>query len=79
MKPWIKIACITSLVFQITVCSSSTQTNDSKAVQIARKTVQQGTETKKSSIDIPGAYKDKLKGLDTVKGKVVYTKDGDTV
>ncbi|EJR29615.1 thermonuclease family protein [Bacillus mycoides] len=77
MKPWIKIACITSLVFQITACSSSAQTNDSRPAQTAQKIVQQGTEVK--SIDIPEAYKDKLKGLEMVKGKAVYTKDGDTV
>ncbi|EJV74103.1 hypothetical protein IG3_05925 [Bacillus cereus HuA2-1] len=26
MKPWIKVICITSFVFQMTACSSSTQT-----------------------------------------------------
>ncbi|MFK4366890.1 hypothetical protein ABH963_003657 [Bacillus sp. RC55] len=44
MKLWIKVICITSFVFQMTACSSSTQTNDSRPAQTAQKTVQQGTE-----------------------------------
>lgn len=52
MKPWIKIACITSLVFQITACSSSTQTNDSRPAQTAQEAIQQNVEGK-SNVDIP--------------------------
>ncbi|MCQ6536529.1 thermonuclease family protein [Bacillus mycoides] len=78
MKPWIKIACITSLVFQITACSSSTQTNDSRPAQTAQEAIQQNVEGK-SNVDIPEAYRDKLKGLETGKGKVIHVKDGDTV
>ncbi|KWU54879.1 hypothetical protein AWW70_26050 [Bacillus mycoides] len=78
MKPWIKIACITSLVFQITACSSSTQTNDSRKVQTAQRVIERNSEFK-STIDIPKTYEGKLKGLETVKGKIIHAKDGDTV
>ncbi|MCW9134107.1 thermonuclease family protein [Bacillus paramycoides] len=78
MKSWIKIACITSFVFQMTACSSSTQTNDSRPAQTVQKGIQHNV-AGKSNVDIPEAYKDKLKGLETVKGKVTHVKDGDTI
>ncbi|WP_242264031.1 thermonuclease [Bacillus cereus group sp. BfR-BA-01400] len=52
MKTWIKNACITSLVFQTTACSSSTQT---KPVQTAQKIIQQNVEGKNNA-DISEAY-----------------------
>lgn len=78
MKPWIKIACITSFVFQMTACSSSTQTNDSRTAQTVQKGIQHNVEGK-SNVDIPETYKDKLKCLETVKGQVTHVKDGDTI
>ncbi|MFK4427597.1 thermonuclease family protein [Bacillus sp. RC51] len=78
MKPWIKIACVTSLVFQITACSSSTQMNDSKPAQTVQKEIQHHLEGK-GIVDIPEVYKGKLKDLETVKGKVLHIRDGDTI
>lgn len=67
---------ITSFVFQMTACSNSTQTkNDSRPAQ----TVQNGIQQHAEGVDIPEAYKGKLKGLETVKGKVLHIKDGDTI
>ncbi|HDR4441514.1 hypothetical protein BK720_06890 [Bacillus thuringiensis serovar brasilensis] len=76
MKIWIKAICITSFVIQMSACSSSAQTkNDSRPAQA----VQNGIEQHVEGVDIPGAYKGKLKGLETVKGKVLHIKDGDTI
>lgn len=36
-------------------------------------------EDRQRTVDIPAVYKDKLKGLETVKGKIVKIKDGDTI
>ncbi|KLA29414.1 hypothetical protein B4077_3474 [Bacillus cereus] len=46
--------------------------------QTVRKGIQQYAEGK-GIVDIPEIYKNKLKGLETVKGKVVHIKDGDTI
>ncbi|PER10590.1 thermonuclease family protein [Bacillus cereus] len=79
MKIWIKAICITSFVFQMTACSNSTQTkNDSRPVQTVQNGIQQHT-VGKAIVDIPEAYNEKLKGLETVKGKVIHIKDGDTI
>lgn len=76
MKIWIKAICITSFVIQMSACSSSAQTkNDSRPAQA----VQNGIEQHVEGVDIPGTYKGKLKGLETVKGKVLHIKDGDTI
>ncbi|OTY74946.1 hypothetical protein BK749_11350 [Bacillus thuringiensis serovar vazensis] len=78
MKIWIKAICITSFLFQMSACSSSTQMNDSKPAQTVQKGMQQHVEGK-GIVNIPEAYKGKLKGLETVKGKVLHIKDGDTI
>lgn len=78
MKIWIKAICITSFLFQMSACSSSTQMNDSKPVQTVQKGMQQHVEGK-GIVNIPEAYKGKLKGLETVNGKVLHIKDGDTI
>lgn len=78
MKIWIKAICITSFVFQMSACSSSTQMNDSKPAQTVQKGMQQHVEGK-GIVDIPEAYKGKIRGLETVKGKVLHIKDGDTI
>ncbi|MES5957395.1 thermonuclease family protein [Bacillus fungorum] len=79
MKIWIKAICITSFVIQMSACSSSAQTkNDSRPAQAVQNGIEQHAEGK-SIVDIPEAYKDKLKGLETVKGKVLHIKDGDTI
>ncbi|MBQ6446580.1 MAG: thermonuclease family protein [Bacillus sp. (in: Bacteria)] len=74
MKIWIKAICITSFVFQMAACSNSTQIkNDSRPAQAVQNGIQKGI------VDIPEAYKGKIKGLETVKGKVLHIKDGDTI
>ncbi|ACM15832.1 MULTISPECIES: thermonuclease family protein [Bacillus] len=79
MKIWIKAICITSFVFQMAACSSSTQTkNDSRPAQAVQNGIQQHVEGK-GIVDIPEAYKGKIRGLETVKGKVLHIKDGDTI
>ncbi|MGN4741365.1 thermonuclease family protein [Bacillus cereus group sp. MYBK227-1] len=79
MKIWIKAICITSFVIQMSACSSSVQTkNDSRPAQAVQNGIQQNVEGK-GIVDIPEAYKGKLKGLETVKGKVIHIKDGDTI
>ncbi|MBP3972423.1 thermonuclease family protein [Bacillus sp. WL1] len=78
MKIWIKAICITSFLFQMSACSSSTQMNDSKPAQTVQKGMQQHVEGK-GIVNIPEAYKGKLKGLETVNGKVIHIKDGDTI
>ncbi|MED2478385.1 thermonuclease family protein, partial [Bacillus thuringiensis] len=79
MKIWIKAICITSFVIQMSACSSSVQTkNDSRPAQAVQNGIQQNVEGK-GIVDIPEAYKGKLKGLETVKGKVLHIKDGDTI
>ncbi|MEC0036476.1 thermonuclease family protein [Bacillus cereus] len=79
MKIWIKTICITSFVIQMSACSSSVQTkNDSRPAQAVQNGIQQHVEGK-GIVDIPEAYKGKLKGLETVKGKVLHIKDGDTI
>lgn len=78
MKSWFKVICITSLVFQMTACSNSTQIHDSKPTQTVHKGIQQHMEGK-DNVDIPEAYNEKLKGLETDKGKVIHIKDGDTI
>ncbi|MGR5965219.1 thermonuclease family protein [Bacillus cereus] len=79
MKIWIKAICITSFVFQISACSSAVQTkNDSRPAQAVQNGIQQHVEAN-DIVDIPEAYKGKLKGLETVKGKVLHIKDGDTI
>lgn len=79
MKIWIKAICITSFVIQMSACSSSAQTkNDSRPTQAVQNGIQQHVEGK-DIVDIPEAYKRKLKGLETVKGKILHIKDGDTI
>ncbi|PFR62201.1 hypothetical protein CN936_28340 [Bacillus cereus] len=79
MKIWIKAICITSFVIQMSACSSSTQTkNDSRPARAVQNGIQQHVEGK-GIVDIPEAYNEKLKGLETVKGKVIHIKDGDTI
>ncbi|HDR7762189.1 thermonuclease family protein [Bacillus cereus] len=79
MKIWIKAICITSFVIQMSACSSSLQTkNDSRPAQAVQNGIQQHT-VGKAIVDIPEAYNEKLKGLETVKGKVIHIKDGDTI
>jgi len=79
MKIWIKAICITSFVIQMSACSSSVQTkNDSRPAQAVQNGIQQHT-VGKAIVDIPEAYNEKLKGLETVKGKVIHIKDGDTI
>ncbi|MBE5091032.1 thermonuclease family protein [Bacillus thuringiensis] len=63
----------------MSACSNSTQTkNDSRPAQAVQNGIQQHVEGK-GIVDIPGDYKGKLKDLETVKGKVLYIKDGDTI
>lgn len=63
----------------MSACSSSVQTkNDSRPAQAVQNGIQQHVEGK-GIVDIPEAYKGKLKGLETVKGKVLHIKDGDTI
>lgn len=63
----------------MSACSSSAQTkNDSRPAQAVQNGIQQHVEGK-DIVDIPEAYKRKLKGLETVKGKVLHIKDGDTI
>ncbi|MED2799678.1 thermonuclease family protein [Bacillus thuringiensis] len=63
----------------MTACSNSTQTkNDSRPAQAVQNGIQQYVEGK-GIVDIPGNYKGKLKDLETVKGKVLHIKDGDTI
>ncbi|WMS85194.1 thermonuclease family protein (plasmid) [Bacillus wiedmannii] len=78
MKSWIKIICITSFVLQMTACNSSTQVSGSEPAQTVQMGVQQHVKGK-GIVDITEAYNDKLNGLETVKGKVVHIKDGDTI
>ncbi|PGT07235.1 thermonuclease family protein [Bacillus cereus] len=79
MKIWIKAICITSFVIQMSACTSSVQTkNDSRPVQAVQNGIQQHVEGK-GIVDIPKAYKGKIKDLETVKGKVLHIKDGDTI
>ncbi|PFJ12020.1 hypothetical protein COI90_31815, partial [Bacillus cereus] len=79
MKIWIESICITSFVFQMEACSNSTQTkNDSRPDQAVQNGIQQHVEGK-GIVDISEAYKGKIKGLETVKGKVLHIKDGDTI
>lgn len=79
MKIWIKAICITSFVIQMSACSSSVQTkNDSRPAQAVQNGIQQHT-VGEGIVDIPEAYNEKLKGLETVKGKVIHIKDGDTI
>ncbi|MEC3225482.1 thermonuclease family protein [Bacillus thuringiensis] len=78
MKFLIKASIVPSCIVILTACSSLTQMNDSKPVQTAQKGIQQNVEGK-GIVDIPEAYKGKLKGLETVKGKVLHIKDGDTI
>ncbi|EJR80171.1 MULTISPECIES: thermonuclease family protein [Bacillus cereus group] len=79
MKIWIKAICITSFAIQMSACSSSTQTkNDSRPAQAVQNGIQQHT-VGKAIVGIPEAYNEKLKGLETVKGKVIHIKDGDTI
>ena len=63
----------------MSACNSSTQTkNDSRPAQAVQNGIQQHVEGK-AIVDIPESYKRKLKGLETVKGKVLHIKDGDTI
>ncbi|MFJ8219808.1 thermonuclease family protein [Bacillus cereus] len=78
IKFLIKVSIISSYIVGLTACSSSTQTNDSKPVQTVQKGIHQPVEGK-GIVDIPEAYKGKTKGLETVKGKVLHIKDGDTI
>ncbi|MGT8957058.1 thermonuclease family protein [Bacillus cereus] len=79
MKIWIKAICITSFVIQMSACSSSVQTkNDSRPAQAVQNRIQQHV-VGKGIVDIPEAYNEKLNGLETVKGKVIHIKDGDTI
>ncbi|HDR7714127.1 TPA: thermonuclease family protein [Bacillus cereus] len=77
IKFLIKVSIVPSCIVMLTACSSSTQMNDSKPVQTVQKGIQQHVEGK-GIVDIPEVYKGKLKGLETVKGKVLHIKDGDT-
>ncbi|HDR7001241.1 thermonuclease family protein [Bacillus cereus] len=78
IKFLIKVSIVPSCIVMLTACSSSTQMNDSKPVQTAQKGIQQQVEGK-GIVDIPEVYKGKLKGLETVKGKVLHIRDGDTI
>ncbi|MFV5916913.1 thermonuclease family protein [Bacillus cereus] len=78
IKFLIKVSIVPSCIVMLTACSSSTQMNDSKPVQTVQKGIQQHVEGK-GIVDIPEVYKGKLKGLETVKGKVLHIKDGDTI
>lgn len=63
----------------MSACSSSAQTkNDSRPAQAVQNGIQQHVEGK-GIVDIPEDYMGKLKGLETVKGKVLHIKDGDTI
>lgn len=63
----------------MSACSSSAQTkNDSRPAHAVQNGIQQHT-VGKGIVDIPEAYNEKLKGLETVKGKVIHIKDGDTI
>ncbi|MBE7129469.1 thermonuclease family protein [Bacillus mycoides] len=78
IKFLIKVSIVSSYIVMLTACSSTAQTNDSRPVQTVQKGIQQYTEGE-SIVDIPLAYKDQLKVLETVKGKVTHVKDGDTI
>lgn len=79
MKIWIKAICLTSFVFQMSACSSSTQTvSDLRPTETTQKGIQQHVEGK-GIVDIPEVYKGKLKDLETVKGRVLHIRDGDTI
>lgn len=78
IKFLIKVSIVPSCIVMLTACISSTQMNDSKPVQTAQKGIQQQVEGK-GIVDIPEVYKGKLKGLETVKGKVLHIRDGDTI
>ncbi|MEC5237782.1 thermonuclease family protein [Bacillus mycoides] len=78
IKFLIKVSIVSSYIVMLTACSSSTQMNDLKPAQTVQKGIQQHVEGK-GIVDIPEAYKGKLKGLETVKGKVLHIKDGDTI
>ncbi len=74
-----KVSIVSSCIVMLTACSSSAQTkNDSRPPQAVQKGIQQHVEGK-GIVDIPETYKGKLKGLETVKGKVLHIKDGDTI
>ncbi|KAB2425310.1 MULTISPECIES: thermonuclease family protein [Bacillus cereus group] len=77
IKFLIKISIISSCIVGLTACSS-TQTNDSKPAQTVQKGIHQPIEGK-GIVGIPKAYKGKIKDLETVKGKVLHIKDGDTI
>ena len=78
MKIWIKAICLTSFVLQM-ACSNSTQiNNESRPAQAVQNGIQQHMEGK-GIVDVPEAYKGKIKDLETVKGKVLHIKDGDTI
>lgn len=63
----------------MSACSSSVQTkNDLRPAQAVQNRIQQNVEGK-GIFDIPEAYNKKLKGLETLKGKVLHIKDGDTI
>ncbi|AHX21881.1 thermonuclease family protein [Bacillus cereus] len=63
----------------MTACSNSTQTkNDSRPAQAVQNGIQQHVKGK-GIVGIPVNYKGKLKDLETVKGKVLHIKDGDTI
>ncbi|MGN4679686.1 thermonuclease family protein [Bacillus cereus group sp. MYBK223-2] len=78
IKFLIKVSIVPSCIAMLTACSSSTQMNDSKPAQAVQNGIQQHVEGK-GIVDIPEAYKGKLKGLETDKGKVLHIKDGDTI
>jgi micrococcal nuclease len=79
MKIWIKAICLTSFVLQMAACSNSTQiNNESRPAQAVQNGIQQHMEGK-GIVDVPEAYKGKIKDLETVKGKVLHIKDGDTI
>ncbi|AFQ19725.1 thermonuclease family protein (plasmid) [Bacillus thuringiensis HD-771] len=79
LKFLIKVSIVSTYIVMLTACNSSTQTkNDSRPAQTVQKGIQQHVEGK-GIVDIPEAYKGKLKGLEAVKGKVIHIKDGDTI
>ncbi|SCN42222.1 thermonuclease family protein [Bacillus wiedmannii] len=74
-----KVSIVSSCIVMLTACSSSAQTkNDSRPAHAVQNGIQQHT-VGKGIVDIPEAYNEKLKGLETVKGKVIHIKDGDTI
>lgn len=78
MKKWIKAICITSFVFQIAACGNSTQTKMIQDLPKQYKTGYNSTWKGKVLLIFRKLIREN-KGLETVKGKVLHIKDGDTI